>query len=164
MGVYVINLDEYADVGTHWIALFCYKSEIVYFDSFGADNVPGEIKEFIGNKNIKANIFRVQANNSIMWEHFCIGFIDFALAGKKLTDFTSFQMDISSSIRHRFAIEIPRGKFVEITHRFWKANPRGNYNIDSTWKFRRVFDFQNRRNIDEFSTWIFLCHFDVKST
>ena len=66
MGVYVINLDEYADVGTHWIALFCYKSETVYFDSFGADNVPGEIKEFIGNKNIKANIFRVQANNSIM--------------------------------------------------------------------------------------------------
>ena len=34
---YVINLDEYEDVGTHWIALFCNKSEIVYFDSFGVE-------------------------------------------------------------------------------------------------------------------------------
>ena len=32
-GAYVINLDEYADVGTHWIVLFCNRNEIVYFDS-----------------------------------------------------------------------------------------------------------------------------------
>ena len=56
-GANVINLDEYADVGAHWIALFCNRSEIVYFDSFGVEHVPEEIKEFIGNKNIKANIF-----------------------------------------------------------------------------------------------------------
>ena len=86
---YVLNLDEYAEVGTHWIALFCRRSEIVYFDSFGVEHVPEEIKEFIGNKNIKANIFRVQANDSVMCGYFCIGFIDFMLAGKKLTDFTS---------------------------------------------------------------------------
>ena len=85
----VINLDEYADVGTHWIALFCNRNEIVYFDSFGVEHVPEEIKEFVGNKNIKANIFRVQANNSVMRGYFCIGFIDFILAGKKLTDFTN---------------------------------------------------------------------------
>ena len=88
-GAYVINLDEYADVGTHWIALFCNRSEIVYFNSFGVEHVPEEIKEFVGNKNIIANIFRVQANNSVMCGYFCIGFIDFMLAGKKLTDFTS---------------------------------------------------------------------------
>ena len=88
-GGYVINLDEYADVGTHWVALFCKRIEIVYFDSFGVEHVPEEIKEFIANKNIKANIFRVQANNSIMCAYFCIGFIDFMLAGKKLTDFFS---------------------------------------------------------------------------
>ena len=52
-----MNLDEYADVGTHWIALFCKKTEIVYFNSFGVEYIPEEIKEFIGNKNIKANIF-----------------------------------------------------------------------------------------------------------
>ena len=87
---YVINLDEYGDVGTHWIALFCKKNEIAYFDSFGVDYIPEEIKkiieEFPGNKNIKANIFRVQENDPIMCGHFCIGFIDFMLARKKLTD------------------------------------------------------------------------------
>ena len=89
-GEYVINLDEYADVGTHWIALFCNKSEIVYFNSFGVEYVPKEIKEFVGNKNITANFFQVQANNSVMCGYFCIAFIDFMLAGKKLTDFTNF--------------------------------------------------------------------------
>ena len=63
-GTYVINLDEYADVGTHWIALFCNRNEIVYFNSFGVEYIPEEIKEFIkefpGNKNIKTNIFQVQ--------------------------------------------------------------------------------------------------------
>ena len=88
-GAFVINLDEYADVGTHWIALLCSISEIVYFDSFGVKHVPEEIKEFIGNKNIIANIFQVQANNSVMCGYFCIRFIDFMLAGKKLTVFTS---------------------------------------------------------------------------
>ena len=88
-GAHVINLDEYADTGTHWIALFCKKNEIIYFDSFGVEHVPEKIKKFIGNKNIKANIFRVQANNSIMCGYFCIGFIDFMLADKKLTDFTN---------------------------------------------------------------------------
>ena len=72
MAAYVINLDEYADVVTHWIYLFCKKSEIVYFDSFGVEHVPKEIKEFIGNKNIKANIFRIQSNNPIMCGYFCI--------------------------------------------------------------------------------------------
>ena len=72
-----------------------------------------------------------------------------------------------------------------------KLSPNGHIFVDSpsirrqnsTWKVcrdfidfeRRIhveimtstqcgFDFENRRNIDEFSTWIFLCHFDVKST
>ena len=69
---FVINLDEYADVGTHWNALFCSRNEIVYFDSFGVEHVPEEIKEFIGNRNIKANIFRVQANNSVMCGYFAL--------------------------------------------------------------------------------------------
>ena len=88
-GAYVINLDEYADVGTHWITLFCKRSEIVDFDSFGVEHVPEKIKEFDENKNIKANIFRVQSNDSIMCRYFCIELIDFMSAGKKLTDFTS---------------------------------------------------------------------------
>ena len=87
---YVINIDEYTDVGAHWIALFCNRNEIVYFDSFGVEHVPKEVKEFIENENIKANIFRVQANDSVMCGYFCIVFIDFMLAGKKLTDYTDF--------------------------------------------------------------------------
>ena len=72
-----------------WIALFCNRSEIVYLDSFGVEHVPEEIKEFVGNKNIIANIFQVQANNSVMCGYFRIRFIDFMLAGKNMTDFMS---------------------------------------------------------------------------
>ena len=43
-GAYVIKLDEYADVGTHWIALFYKRSEVVHFDSFGVEHVSEEIK------------------------------------------------------------------------------------------------------------------------
>ena len=68
---------------------FVKKNEIVYFDSFGVEHIPEEIKEFIGNKNIKANIFRIQKNNSVMCKYFFIGFIYFMLAGKKLTDYTN---------------------------------------------------------------------------
>ena len=88
-GAYVINLDEYADVGTHWISLFCKKMKLFVSIAL-VMNIPEDIKEFIGNKNIKTNIFRVQANNSIMCGYFCTGFIDFMVADKKLTDFTNF--------------------------------------------------------------------------
>ena len=88
-GAYVTNLDEYAGVGTHWVDLYCTEIEVIYCDSFGVENVPEEIKGFVGNKNIKVNIFKVQASNSIMCGYFCIGFIDFMLAGKTLIDFTS---------------------------------------------------------------------------
>ena len=42
-GVYVINFDEHKDTGTHCVALFCKKNEIVYFDSFGVEHIPEEI-------------------------------------------------------------------------------------------------------------------------
>ena len=92
--VHVINFDVYAGVRTDWIALFCNRSEIVYFDSFGVEHVPEQIKEFIGNKNIIANIFRVQANNWIMCGYFCIGFIDFVLAGIKTDWFYWFAFSL----------------------------------------------------------------------
>ena len=56
-GAYVINLDEYENTGTHWVALFVKTNEAVYFDSFGIERIPNEITKFIGNKNIKSNIF-----------------------------------------------------------------------------------------------------------
>ena len=71
---YVIDLSEYANIGTHFIALFCRKTEIVYFDTFVIEEI---------------NIFRVQASNSIMCGYICIGFIYFLQSGKKLTYFPS---------------------------------------------------------------------------
>ena len=85
MGAYIINLDEYSKIGTHWVALYVQNNNITYFDSFGVEHIPKEIKEFVKNKNIIANIFRIQAYNSIMCGYFCTGFIDFMLAGKTLT-------------------------------------------------------------------------------
>ena len=45
---YVINLDEYSDIGTHWIALHVKNNDITYFDSFGVEHIPKEIIKFIG--------------------------------------------------------------------------------------------------------------------
>ena len=55
----------------------------------GDEYIPKEIKKFIGNKNIKTNIYRTQANDSTMCGYFCIGFIDFMLKGKSLLDYTN---------------------------------------------------------------------------
>ena len=76
---YVINFDKYADVVTHWVALYVKNNEVIYLDSFGVEHIPEEIKRFIGHKNIETNIFRIQADCSIMSGYFCIGFIDFIL-------------------------------------------------------------------------------------
>ena len=88
-GTYIINTDEYSDIGTYWIALYLQNNNVTYFDSFGVEHIPKKIRTFISNKNIKTNIFRIQAYDSIMCGYFCIGFIDFMLAGKTLTDFTN---------------------------------------------------------------------------
>ena len=87
-GAYVINLDEYFDIGTHWIALYVKNNDITYFDSFAVEHIPKEIIKFIGHKNVIANIFRIQAYDSIMCGYFCIGFINFMLKGKTLTEYT----------------------------------------------------------------------------
>ena len=88
-GAYIINLDEYSDIGTHWVALWVNNNNVTYFDSFGVEHIPKEIKTFIKNKNIKTNIFRIQAYDSIMCAYFCIEFIDFMFKGKSFTDYTN---------------------------------------------------------------------------
>ena len=88
-GAYVINLDKDEDAGTHWIALYVKNKKVVYFDSFGVEHVPKEIIKFIKNKDIIANIFRLQAYDSIMCGYFCIKFIDYMFDDKTLIDYTN---------------------------------------------------------------------------
>ena len=92
-GAYVINLGEYSDVGTHWVALWVNNNNVTYFDSFGVEHIPKEIIKFINlpsqNKNVKTNISRIQAYDLIICGYFCIGFIDFMLKGKSLTEYTN---------------------------------------------------------------------------
>ena len=89
-GAYVINLDEYKNTGTHWVSLFVKTNEVIYFDSFGIEHIPKEINKFIGsNKKIKANIFRIQAYDSIMCGYFFIEFINYMLKDKTLLDYTN---------------------------------------------------------------------------
>ena len=69
--------------------MYVCNTDVTYFDSFGVKHIPKDIRTFINNKNIKTNTFRIQAYDSIMCGYFCIGFINFMLAGKALTEFTN---------------------------------------------------------------------------
>ena len=88
-GAYVINLDEYSDIGTHWIALYVNAKTIKCFDSVGIQHIPKEIKKIINNKNMITNIFRIPAYDSVISGYFCIGFFDFMFKGNSLTDIKS---------------------------------------------------------------------------
>ena len=85
-GTYIINPDDYESIETHWIALYANEENGTYFDRFWVEHIPKEIRNFIGNKNVSTNIYRIQVYNSIMCKYFCIGFIDFMLNGKNLLD------------------------------------------------------------------------------
>ena len=69
-GEYIINLDEYADISIRWIALYCKNIGIIYFDM---NIFLKNLKEFVGKKNLKINIFRIHSNNSVMCGCFYIG-------------------------------------------------------------------------------------------
>ena len=69
--------------------MYVKNNYITYFDSFGVEHIPKEVIKFIKNKNIKTNIFRIQAHDSIMCGYFCIGFIDFMFKRKTLTEYTN---------------------------------------------------------------------------
>ena len=62
-----INLNEYKSIATYWIPLCVNAKSVTYFDIIWVEHIPKEIRKFIGNKNIKTNIYRIQAYSSIMW-------------------------------------------------------------------------------------------------
>ena len=49
-GAYLMTLDEYSDIGTHWVALYLQNNDVIYFDSFGVEHIPKEIRTFVSNK------------------------------------------------------------------------------------------------------------------
>ena len=59
------------------------------FESFGPENIPRENQQFIRNKIITKNIYRIQAYNWKICGYFCIEFIDFMLKGKGLLGYSS---------------------------------------------------------------------------
>ena len=63
---------------------------MTYFDSFGAEHIPKEIKKLINDKNIIASVFRIQGYDSVMCRNFCIGFINFMFKDNSLADVTNF--------------------------------------------------------------------------
>ena len=65
-------------------------NDVILFDSSRVEHISNETKTFISNKNIKTNIVRIQAYDSIICDYFCIGLVIFMLADKTLTDFTIF--------------------------------------------------------------------------
>ena len=86
--VYVINLEDCKSIGTNWIVLYINGNNIIYFDSLGFEYI-SKLKRIIGNKNIISSIYRIQTYDSVMWECFCIGFIDFMLKAESLLDYTN---------------------------------------------------------------------------
>ena len=88
-GSYVINLDDKRSKGTHWVSLFIDRNTVVFFDSFGIENIPQEELKKIKDKLITHNILRIQDNESIMCGFYCISFIEYIYAGKTLLDYTN---------------------------------------------------------------------------
>ena len=64
--------------------MYVNDNNVTYFDSFGVENIPRDIKKFIAHKNIITNIYRIQAYDSIICGYFWLGFINFMLKGKIL--------------------------------------------------------------------------------
>ena len=88
-GAFVINLNEYKSIGTYQIDLNANDDNVTYFDSFRVEYISNEIRKFIGNKNIKTNVYRIQTYDSVMWGYYCIRFIDFMLKDKNLLEYTN---------------------------------------------------------------------------
>ena len=71
------------------MALYINGDKVIYLDSFGAEYISNKIKTLTGNKSIRTNIYRIQANDWIMCRYFCLGSIDLVFKGKKLLDYTN---------------------------------------------------------------------------
>ena len=150
-GAYIINLDEYENTGTHWVSLFVKTNEAIYFDSFGIEHIPKEINKFIGNSDIKSNIFRIQAHDSIMCGYFCIEFINYMLKGKTLLDHTNlFSPNDFKKTTKLLKEYLKMNNIIELTH---TAKPSSSeratkYRLDEINKIRDYFNNEIKERKD----------------
>ena len=91
-GAYIVSIYNYEATGTHKVLFYVNGNTATYFNRFKAEHIPEEMKAFIDNKNIVANIYRVEAYDSIMYGYLCNGFIDSLFKSKTLTDFTNLSL------------------------------------------------------------------------
>ena len=80
----MINPDDENSKGTQWVSLFIHKNVAIYFDSFGIEYIPLEVLNTTRDKSITHNILRIQYNESIICGFYCIAFIEYMLAGKRI--------------------------------------------------------------------------------
>ena len=142
---YVINLDKYSDIETHWVALYV-NNNVTYFDSSGVEHILKEMKKFIDRSlSIATNIFRIQAYYSIMCGYFCIDFVDVMLARKTLAKFTNFfspnnfkkKWSYHFELFHNWCVKMPEYNFIE--HNFRETlnvYPNLSANISHDQQFR----------------------------
>ena len=140
-GAYVTNLDEYENAGTHWVSLFVKANKVIYFDSFGIEHIPEEINKFIGNKKIKASIFRIQAYDSIMCGYFCIEFINYMLKGRKLLDYTNLFSPNDFKKNKLLKEYLKMNNIIELTD-------VNKYRLDEINKIRNYFDNEIKERKD----------------
>ena len=142
-GAYVINLDEYENTGTHWVSLFVKPKYTVYFDSFGVEHIPKEINKFIRNE-IKSNIFRIQAYDSIMCGYFCIEFINYMLKSKTLLDYTN----LFSPNDFKKNDQIIKKKYLKMNNIIKLTDTANKYRLDEINKIRDYFNKEIKERKD----------------
>ena len=104
-GIYIINLDEYKSIGSHWIALYVSGDNVTYCDTFGVDHIPKEIKNFIRIKIIMKNIYKIKEYNSVMCRYFCIGFIDFIVKSTSMLNYTNLSSSKEYKKNHKIVLK-----------------------------------------------------------
>ena len=70
--------------GTHCASLFIDRNTAVYFGSIGTEYIMQEVLNKIKDKSITHNLFRVQSDDSPMYQFYCIAFTGYMIAGKTL--------------------------------------------------------------------------------
>ena len=125
-----MNLDDKKSKGIHWASLFINRNTAVCFESFGIEYIPQEVLNKIRDKLITRNIFRMQSDDSVMCEFYCIAFIEYMLAGKKLLDYTNLFYPNDYKKNDKIIYQYFKDKYVSLEFRLKKIDETRNYLLE----------------------------------